>query len=299
MSRRNLSPVDIAGITLGVIAILAVAGSIIGLARQIPFGHRWQNMDMGDFWQGKTEGGATRAEKEDRFPADISEIEVRNIAGSIDIHGGSPDALVVHSVRTAMMPGALENIRVNYERSGSRLVMEEKHTGGFFRSAGSVAFDITLPRGVKVIEVHSVSGSVTVEDVQPGISQKLTTVSGSISTGKTGNLDVSSTSGSITFVFDGQDLEARTVSGSIQGKIDSLARDGSVRLHSVSGSIEMDAFAALDASVSLHSLSGAVSCDFPLSATDQKRNALEGRIGSGAARLEATTTSGPITIRRM
>jgi DUF4097 and DUF4098 domain-containing protein YvlB len=138
-----------------------------------------------------------------------------------------------------------------------------------------------------------------VEDVQPGISQKISTVSGSVSTAKTGNLDVSSTSGSITFVFGGQDLEARTVSGSIQGKIDSLNKDGSVRLHSVSGSIEMDAFAAVDASVSLHSLSGAVSCNFPLSATDQKRNSLEGRIGGGSARLEATTTSGPITIRRM
>jgi len=299
MSRRKLSPVDIAGITLGVIAMLVVAGSIVGIARQMPFRHEWKGAEMGDFWEGKGGDAATRAEKEDRFPADISEVEIRNVAGSIDVHGGSADALVVHSVRTAMMPGALENVRVSFQRNGSRLVVEEKHIGGFFRSAGTVAFDVAVPRGVNVIEVHSVSGSVTVEDVQPGIAQKISTISGSISTSKAGNLDVSSTSGSITFVFSGRDLEARTISGSIEGKIDSLDKDGTLRMHSVSGSVDMDVFSALDASVSLHSLSGGVSCDFPLSVTDQKRTSLEGRIGNGSARVEVTTTSGPITIRKM
>ncbi len=307
MSRRNLSPVDIAGITLGVIVILVVIGSVALLARgRAFFDETWRGPDMSGFWDGTsgaTESSkATREEKDERFTGDISAVVVRTIAGAIEVHGGDSDAVVVHSVRTAVFPKAMERVRVSFERSGGRLVVEEKHDGGFMRSAGSVSLTITVPRGVKSIEAHSVSGSVTLDGLQPGVEQKLSTVSGSISTNRTGDLDASSTSGSITFGFAGRDLEARTVSGSIQGRVESLARDGSIRMNTVSGAVAMDAFAALDATVSLHSLSGGVSCEFPLSplaVSDQKRNALEGRIGRGDARVEVTTTSGPITIRKM
>jgi DUF4097 and DUF4098 domain-containing protein YvlB len=67
----------------------------------------------------------------------------------------------------------------------------------------------------------------------------------------------------------------------------------------VSGSVDLEAFSALDAFVSLRSVSGGVACGFPLTVTEQRRNSLEGNIGSGSSRVEVTTTSGLITIRRM
>lgn len=302
MSRKNLSPVDIVGITLGVIVILGVIGSIALLARGRAFVPTWHGPDMSWFKDWEKNGGpgaATREEKDDRFTGDISEVEIRNIAGSIDIRGGSSEGVTVHSVKTGMFPHALENLRVNFERNGGRLVIEEKHDGGFMRSAGTISFAVTIPRGVKVVQAHSVSGSVTVDAIPPGLEQKLSTISGSITTSRSGNLDASSTSGSISFVFAGKQLSAGSISGSIQGRIESLDKNGSVEMHTVSGSVDMDAYRALDAEVSLHSLSGGVSCDFPLFITDQKRNVLEGKIGNGSARLEVTTTSGPISIRKM
>lgn len=303
MSRRNLSPVDIAGITLGVIVILVVVGAVALLARGRLLNLSWNGPDFAGFWDGTSgateSAGSTREEKDERFTGDISALEVRTVAGAIEIHGGDTDAVVVHSAKSAVFPKAMERLRVGIQRNGGRLVVEEKHEGGFMRSAGSVSFTITVPRGVKNIEAHSVSGSVTVDRLPPGVEQKLTTVSGSISTSRTGDLDASSTSGSITFGFAGRNLEARTVSGSIQGRVESLDKAGIIRVNTVSGAVAMDAFVTLDATVSLHSLSGGVSCEFPVTVSDQKRNALEGRIGNGNARVEVTTTSGPITIRRM
>ena len=146
-----------------------------------------------------------------------------------------PPGVRVHSVKNAMFPAALEKVTVAIEKRGNRLLVEERHDGGFFMSAGTVSFDITIPQGVKVIEAHSVSGSVTIHDVPAGVDQTLTTVSGSISTARARNLDASSTSGSIQFLFDGSRLQARSVSGSIQGRIEGMDKGGSVGVRTVSG----------------------------------------------------------------
>jgi DUF4097 and DUF4098 domain-containing protein YvlB len=137
-----------------------------------------------------------------------------------------------------------------------------------------------------------------VRDVPPGIDQSLTTISGSVSTSRAHNLNASSTSGGIQFTSDGAVLNARTVSGSIEGEIDSLEKGGSARLSSVSGSVTLNAFPALDATISLHSVSGRVSCDFPVAITEQKNNRLLGKIGAGAATMDAGTISGSISISR-
>ena len=73
---------------------------------------------------------------------------------------------------------------------------------------------------------------------------------------------------------------------------------GSARLSTISGSVAVDAFPALDAMISLHSVSGHVSCDFPVTISEQKNNRLEGKIGAGAATVDAGTISGSIRIGR-
>ena len=305
MNRKKLSPVDILGITLGAIVIVVVITSIALIAR----GHGvsfnwtgpWTGPNMRRFWDDRRfQHGEVKEEKDEQIPGGpFTTLEIRNIAGAIDIHGGTTDTVRIHSVKTAMFPAAMENLTVGIEKRGDRLVVEERHEGGFIMSWGTVSFDITLPRELKAIEAHSVSGSVTVHDIALGVDQVLSTISGSISTSRSGNLEASSTSGSVQFQFDGSRLNAHTVSGSIEGRIESLVQGGFVSLRSVSGSVDLDAFSALDAFVSLSSVSGGVACGFPLTVTEQRRNSLEGKIGSGLSRVEVTTTSGPITIRRM
>ncbi len=304
MSRTRLSGVDILGITLGVIIILIVVGSIVSIARGgMVTGRGWAFRDFHGPWDWKEEdfGPGGRVEKDEIVPAGATtEIEVRNVAGAIDIRGDSTaSAVAVHSVKTAAFKSGLDGVRVEIRKEGGRLFVEEKHDSGFMRNAGSVSFQIVVPKGMKVIDAHSVSGSVTVRGVEGGIDQDLSTISGAVSTDRAGNLDASSTSGSIHFTSSGSSLNVRTVSGSIDGTIESMGNGGSAHLSAVSGSITVAAFRGLDAEIALHSLSGRVSCDFPVSVAEQKNNRLTGTIGKGSGNLDAGTVSGSITISKM
>jgi DUF4097 and DUF4098 domain-containing protein YvlB len=300
MSRTRLSPTDILGITLGVIVILIVIGSVVVITQGRMFDIRWSIPDLRGAWGSPQHatGGPVREEKDEKVAGDFTEIEVRSIAGSVEISGTSAAGVNVHSVKTALFGNAADNVHVEIRKEGTRLVVEEKHEPRFFFPSGTIAFQIAIPRGVKLIDAHSVSGSITVHDVLPGIDQSLSTISGSVSTSRAHDLSASSTSGRIQFTSDGASLTARSVSGSIDGEIDSLDKGGSARLSTVSGSVTLKAFPALDARISLHSVSGRVSCDFPVTISEQKNNRLEGTIGAGAARVDAGTISGSISIHR-
>jgi len=303
MSRTRLSGVDIAGITLGVIVVLVVIGSIVTIARGgMAADGRWAFSGFRGPWDWKTEdfGPGGRVEKDEVVPSGATEIEVRNVAGSIDIDGNAAaTAVTVHSVKTAAFKSGLDAVRVEIRKEGSRLFVEEKRDGGFLRNAGSISFQIAVPRGMKVIDAHSISGGITVRGVESGIAQNLSTISGGVSTERAGDLDASSTSGSIHFISAGSSLNVRTVSGSIDGTIQSMGPGGSAHLSAVSGSISVAAFSGLDASVSLHSLSGRVTCDFPVTVSEQKNNRLSGTIGKGSSSLDANTVSGSITVSRL
>jgi DUF4097 and DUF4098 domain-containing protein YvlB len=303
MNRTRLSPIDILGVTLGVIVLLVVIGSIVAIAQgrmmMGGMGPDWRAWS-GPAWRGwSAPGSAIREEKDQQVAGDFSVVEVRNVAGSIEVNGTSPSGVAIHSVKTAAFPSAADNVRVDVQNLGNRLVVEEKHGPGFINNMGTISFTIAIPKGVKVVEAHSVSGSITVHDVEPGIDQTLSTISGSVSTSRARNLDASSRSGHVQFVFDGQRLNAHTISGSVDGDIASLDKGGSVTLSSISGSISVGAFPALDAAMSLHSVSGSVSCGFPVTIDEQKHNKLRGRIGGGSSTMDARTVSGSITINKM
>jgi DUF4097 and DUF4098 domain-containing protein YvlB len=302
MSRTRLSPIDILGITLGVIVILIVIGSVVTIARGRMFNAQWSFVGRNAPWNGGdfSFGPPVREEKDEQVPAGASEIELRNVAGSIEISGSpSASSIAVHSVKTAPFKAALDNVRVDIQKEGSRLIVEEKHEPGFLTRTGTVSFRVVVPKGMTVIDAHSVSGGITIQGVEPGIDQSLSTISGGITTERARNLDASSTSGSIHFTSSGSTLNVRSVSGSIDGVIESLGTGGSAHLGTVSGSVSLDAFAGLDAKVSLHSLSGRVSCSFPVTVSEQKNNRLSGTIGRGSADVDVGTVSGSISISKM
>jgi DUF4097 and DUF4098 domain-containing protein YvlB len=302
MSRTRLSPIDIVGISLGVLVILIVLGSVVAIARGHLFDLRFSVLEGRGFFGDMSFpiGGAVREEADEQVPAgSYNAVEIRNIAGSIDISGSTAvNAVAVHSLKSAPSQAAMDGMHVDIQKQGDRLVIEEKHDRGFLRNLGTVSFRMTVPAGVKVIEAHSVSGSIDVTGVSPGVDQVLSTVSGSVSTERARNLDVYSTSGHISFSSSGSTLSARSVSGSIDGTIDSLPAGGTARVSTVSGSVSLTAFAALDAALALHSVSGSVSCDFPVTISEQKRNRLNGKIGSGSATVDIGTVSGSISIAK-
>ncbi len=301
MNRTRLSPLDILGITLGVIVILVVIGSVVAISRGQLFNAPAGVVNGESWWDGgiSITGGGMKAEADEQIPAgNYTAVEFRNVAGSIDISGTTAGGITVHSTKSAMTQAGLDGVHVAIERQGDRLVVQEKHDPGVFRNLGTVSYRVTIPAGVKVVEAHSVSGSIDVTGLGAGVDQVLATISGSVSTDGARNLDISSTSGHVGFSSSGSALSARTVSGSIDGVIAGLGPTGSARLSSVSGSITVNAYAGLAAEVSLHSVSGSVSCDFPLTVSEQRRNRLTGRIGAGTATFDVGTVSGSITINK-
>ena len=301
MRQISRSPLDILGITLGTIVILVVLGSVIGLFRGRM---TWIGGDFRDRgWWGSfptfSVGGALKAEEDEQIPAgSYAAVEVRSIAGSIDISGSSTAAVTAHATRMAASQAALDRVHVDVRTAGDRLILEERHDPGFYANAGTVAFRIAVPSGVKVLEAHSVSGDVDVTGLSGDVDQTLSTISGSVETDNAHNLEISSTSGHVGFTSTGSSLNAHTVSGSIDGTINALPAGGDVRANSISGSVNLDAFAGLDATVSLHSVSGSVSCDFPVVIQEQKRTSLRGKVGNGSASVDAGTVSGSISINK-
>jgi hypothetical protein len=311
MSRTSHSPTDVLGISLGVLVILMAIGSFIGIVQgrmftggfHFPQGRMFWDMGRAPWWGNDRDdarhGNSVREEKDEQVPSgDITEVEVRTIAGSIDIAGApAGGSAAVHSVKTAPFPAAMDGVRVDIEKQGSRLIVQEQHDSRFMGHAATVSFRISIPAGVKVVEAHSVSGSLAVHDVPAGIDQTLGTISGSVATTRARNLDVSTTSGGIRFVSEGA-LNAHSVSGSINGTIAALPQAGSAQLNTISGSVSVGAFSGLDARLTLHSLSGRVSCGFPVTISEQKNNRLEGRVGTGAAVVDIGTMSGSIDLSK-
>ena len=174
---------------MGAMVLVVVIASIALIFRGRAFSFPAGGPEMKRFWNERSfqRGGWLREEKEEQVSGDFTTVEIRNIAGGIDIQGPTPgndtgSNVGIHAVKTAMFPAAMENLNVAIEKRGDRLLIEERHAGGFVMSAGTVSFVITLPRGIKTIEAHSVSGSVTVRGVGAGIDQNLSTISGSIET---------------------------------------------------------------------------------------------------------------------
>ncbi|MEU6852558.1 DUF4097 family beta strand repeat-containing protein [Actinacidiphila alni] len=156
--------------------------------------------------------------------------------------------------------------------------------------------------------ISGISGDTTVQGVNGDTTLvgltgpvKANTVAGSVEAQSvSGSLRINTVSGDLTVVEgSGSEVRADSVSGNMVLDLDPSA-GADVRLTSVSGEIAIRIPEPGDAEVDANTTSGHVSCAFDeLHVTGQwgaKR--ITGRIGTGGARLKATTVSGAIALLR-
>lgn len=294
-SKRSLA--EILGVVLGVAAMALVVAALVYLLGARPF-HRlrgpwFQTWGSGSGWGGS--GAWASEEHTEEVSQRVQKLEVNNVSGPVHVEGWDRDTIEVHYVKQARGQEALQDFRIEIQAEGDTLKVHPVYTPRAFRF-GPVSFDLKVPSTLREINVHSVSGRVEVRNLASDVAQELETVSGSIFTDRSGDLRIKSTSGGLEFSFAGDRLQAKSISGTINGKIRALGRGGSVEVETVSGSVNLSAFAGLDAELRLQSVSGSISCGFPLQISEQKRNRLVGRIGTGAAPLTAKTISGSINL---
>ncbi|MEU4097126.1 DUF4097 family beta strand repeat-containing protein [Streptomyces sp. NPDC026673] len=147
--------------------------------------------------------------------------------------------------------------------------------------------------------VRGVNGDITLVGQAGPVSAE--TVAGNVEAqAVSGDLRVNTVSGDLTVVEgSGAAVKADSVSGNMVLDLD--PRSGAdVRLTSVSGEIAIRIPEPGDAEVDANTTSGAVSCAFDELRVSGQWGAkrISGRMGSGGARLKATTVSGAIALLR-
>lgn len=302
--RNKGNLINYLGYLFGILSLIIIILSLsciirdrpVSRIRKFPF-RMWAPIDWEETLR-KPSTGWTRIEGEEIIGEPYKNLEVKNISGDIDITGWKEDYFLIKYVKSGPAKEWVEELRVQVNTTENVISVKRLPELKSLIQRGSVSFDIFIPDTVKTISANSVSGHIILNQMPAGITQTLKTVSGRIKTDNSGNLQVSSVSGSTSFQFSGSTLNVSTISGSIRGEMSDLKSGGSLELSSVSGSIHINADETLNSDISLKSVSGSISCDFPVTISVKKRTLLEGKIGEGFIPMNIKTTSGSIKIRK-
>ena len=244
-----------------------------------------------------------------------------NISGDITIAGTDDDALTLRVTKRLGDPGAavsdatareaLDRVEIEIRERGGRVAVETEYprrgladvfSGG--RAAVAVDYDVTVPGGVGVA-IESISGSVTVEDIDGETS--IETVSGDVRLASLRRLvEVEMVSGDLQMTDVGSDDEvsAEAVSGRIT--IDGV-RTPRLDVSTVSGTLALTRVEARR--VDVETVSGPVTFDGALDADgryqfESHSGSIRVTVPAGTGfDLEAQSFSGalesnaPITVR--
>ncbi|HKP11125.1 MAG TPA: DUF4097 family beta strand repeat-containing protein, partial [Blastocatellia bacterium] len=149
----------------------------------------------------------------------------------------------------------------------------------------SVRFEVQVPRSVRYDFDHisSVSGSVEVGNVSGRIH----------ATSVSGQVRVHDVSGSVN---------AKSVSGNVEVEIRRLeGATDDMKFSSVSGNVDVRMPSEIDADVDMSSLSGGIKTDFPIEVSKERygpRTSARGKLGNGSRRLQMSSVSGSLSLRR-
>lgn len=209
------------------------------------------------------------------------QIHIGNVSGDVIVNGYDGDAVIVKGIKEGPDSDRLD---VEDRSSEGRIEIGVRYPRNCNCEA-SIRFEVRVPRSVKYDFDHisSVSGDVEVSNVSGRIHAN------SVS----GQVKVHDVNGSVT---------AKSVSGNVEVEIRRL--DGTtddMKFSSVSGNVEVQMPSEIDADVDMSSLSGGIKTDFPIEVTKERygpRTSARGKLGNGSRRLQMSSVSGSLSLRR-
>ncbi|MFE1168566.1 DUF4097 domain-containing protein [Nocardiopsis sp. NPDC058789] len=209
-----------------------------------------------------------QSDRADSFDG-VSALEIDNsTGGEVLLRGGTGDGVTVdRKLRGSPLSEPDEDI----EAEGGTLEIDTECSGLPFFSSCSVDYEVTVPAGTRVT-LQTVSGRVAVENLE-------------------GDLSVETTSGAVDVTEQVGVVEVETVSGEVA--LDGV--EGSVEAHTVSGRITASGEGAL---LDVSSTSGTIVTE-DFGADEVRAESVSGslELGGGFTTLEATTTSGDVSLR--
>lgn len=158
--------------------------------------------------------------------------------------------------------------------------------------------DIRLRNLDGVVEVNTMSGEITVEDVN-STQVTLENKSGDLKLRRiTGNLYARTTSGDVELLHcDGKSMSVETVSGGVDAKF-KVAVSGSVNIRTVSGDCAVWLPDGSDCRVALSTLRGKVDSEIALTDEAKAEQRVTGRLGAGSGTLDISAVSGDVELRQ-
>ncbi len=139
-----------------------------------------------------------------------------------------------------------------------------------------VDFTVRVPAGANLV-ARTVNGGIEARDLDGAVD--LTTVNGGVK-------------------FDTQGIgRAKTVNGSITGRVGRSDWSEALKLETVNGSITLDLPGGTDATVEARTVNGRIQSDLPLTLIEANRRSLKGTLGAGGRTLSISTVNGSIHLK--
>jgi DUF4097 and DUF4098 domain-containing protein YvlB len=211
---------------------------------------------------------------------------ISNVNGSITVTGGSGDSVEVLAIKKADNQKELDEIEIMISESASEITIETElgESDGWWShgsTGGQVTYEITVPSGTTLDSVETVNGNVDIS----GVTGKV------VAESVNGDLEISNLAG---------DVRLSTVNGGIEAGFDKLDGDQSVKAETVNGRVTLVLPDDADCEISADTLNGGINAkDFGLDADKGFVGSdLNGKIGSGSARVNIDTVNGGIKIKK-
>ena len=214
---------------------------------------------------------------------DGGRFSISNVNGSITITGERGDNVEIVATKKADNQEDLDKIEIEISHSASEIVVDTElgDSNSWFShdNSGAVKYVISVPAGTVLDSVETVNGGVNIS----GVSGKV------VAESVNGGLDIRDLA---------SDAKLSTVNGSIDAEFVKLEGQQSVKAETVNGRVSVTLPADADVEVSADTLNGGINGrDFGLE-TDKGfvGSDLNGKIGSGSARLNIDTVNGSVKI---
>jgi Putative adhesin len=223
-------------------------------------------------------------------------VEIKNINGDIDAKSTSGDEVQVRAEKSG--PQA-DQIKIEVVPSSEGVTICAVYPSSFFGGSSSgkcdsgnhwnssnvhgertkVHFTVLVPKNVRFSGMN-VNGGINAEDMTREV--RANTVNGSV--------QVSTSSWA----------EVNTVNGSVHASMGDAAWNGTLKIASVNGAIELRMPDDLNCNVSFKSVNGNMSSDFPLTISNNwpVGHSAKGQIGSGGRELVIETVNGGVQLRK-
>ena len=245
-------------------------------------------------------------------------VEVSSIRGPVQIVSSDTATAEVKIIRTARTRADLEYHKIELAVTPNSLVVRgvQESEG---RRRDNIQVDhqviLKLPRRIE-LSVNTISGWIKVGDVDG--QTDVNTISGAANIGNVGGqLRVSNISGRLEVGNVGADarvnnisgnvrlgtvngyLNVSSVSGSLNAALVGLSPQG-IRIHGISGSVEIAFNSDVNADFTSASVSGEVFLDVPnvIRDSEEKSSNVRARIGAGGTPITISSISGNIRLRR-